>query len=173
MGDLLMASRSVAWLVGLFALAPCFAAERWEYDVAVDSMTSKRTLTASLSSSNSLSLNSPYSGPNFGRLFVRQHPVHGVDVAVVIDKGQIICDISNGCNIAVRFDDKPVTTFLAVRPTDYSSTTLFFRGSARFIAAARQAKRILIQMTVFQHGQQVLEFDASAPLTWPIPSTKP
>lgn len=154
-------------LVGaMFAPGPA-AAGGWEYSTNIDKMTSKKTVHAVIRSSNSLSLQFPYRGANFGRLVVGQHPKYGTDVIVDVDKGQILCRSYDGCSISVRFDSAKPSTFSATPPADHSADHVFFENAQRFIASARKAKRILVQLTFFQSGTQVLEFEVDEPLRWP------
>lgn len=154
--------------LAIAALAPEAAAgESWDYSTSIDKMTSQKTVHAVIRSSNSLSLQFPYKGSNFGRLLVRQHPKYGTDVIVDVDKGQILCRSYDGCSVSVRFDSGKPSTFSATPPADHSSDTIFLQNAQRFIASARKAKRILVQLTFFQSGMQVLEFEVDEPLKWP------
>lgn len=141
-------------------------ADGWEYETSTDQMTSRRTVTARLFTPRALSLDFPYKGDNWSALFVRQHPQHGLDVALSIEKGQFTCS-SIECSVTVRFGDKPPMRFGGNRPSDHSSTTIFLDNPKRFIAEAKQAKTILVQSTIFRNGAPVLTFYSSDPLTWP------
>jgi hypothetical protein len=142
-------------------------AGNWEYKSEADKMTSKVSARATLRSDNSLDLGFPYSGHNAGRITVRQHPRYGLDVIIDVDKGQILCHTFNGCPILVRFDQKPPRTFSGTEPADNNSTVAFIRDAKGFIAEATRAKRILVQVQMFQSGAQTLEFTAPTPLAWP------
>lgn len=158
---------SIKKIIVLGAALSCLSAYAdWKYSDLTDAMTSKKTKLASQVSINTLSLSRPYQGENFGRIFVRQHPTEGLDVLLTVDKGQIICNNYNGCNVSVRFDDSPPVQFSAGGTTDHSSTTLFLKNEKKFIASASKANRILVQLTMYQAGQQVFEFFAAEPLIW-------
>lgn len=159
-------SLSLLFVGAMLAPGPAVAAG-WEYSTNIDKMTGKKTLHAVIQSTNSLSLQFPYRGANFGRLVVRQHPKYGTDVIANVDKGQILCRSYDGCSISVRFDSAKPMTFSAIPPEDHSSDTLFLQNAQRFIASARKAKRILVQLTFFHSGTQVLEFEVDEPLKWP------
>jgi hypothetical protein len=159
-------------LAALTAALPVLAcAGQWQYDTVPDKMTSKVTATAILTSDNSLDLAFPYKGANYGRINVRQHPRHGLDVIIDVDKGQILCRSYSGCPILVRFDDRPPRTFSGSEPADNNSTVAFIRDARGFIAEAKRAKRILVQVNMFQQGAQTLEFSTPAPLAWPPGNT--
>lgn len=138
----------------------------WVYGDHKDAMTSKASYYAILDSSNSLNLDFPYRGHNYGHLQVRKHPQYGLDVIFRIDKGQILCSSYNGCPIEVRFDDAPPMRFEGTEPADNSSDTVFIKGATRFIAAAKKAKRILVRVNIYHSGAPVLEFYVSKPLEW-------
>lgn len=141
-------------------------ADQWDYRVATDKMTGKASNFASITSNNSLSLEAPYSGPNYGRLIVRKHAQHGLDVLVSITKGQILCPSYSGCSVKVRFGDGQPMTFSANGPEDLSSTTVFLRNAQKFIDQTKKTKSIKIQMNIYQAGGQVLEFESPIPLVW-------
>lgn len=150
----------------LFVLAGPALAAGWDYDISTDKMTGKTSSTARVGSDNSLSFGFPYKGPNSGSLYVRQGPGKGLDVLVTIEKGQMICSAS-GCTVRVRFDEGQPMSFGASRPSDHSSTALFLDSEQRFVTQARKAKKILVEFTAYQQGNQVLEFSTAEPLKWP------
>jgi hypothetical protein len=137
----------------------------WDYETDQDKMTGKKTVMATMASTNSLALDFPYKGENHGHLMVRQHPQYGLGVVFSVDKGQILCRLSE-CEISVRFDESPPMKFSADPPADHSSNHVFLRDRTRFINAAKKAKKILIQVTMHTNGAPILEF-ATAPLVWP------
>lgn len=152
--------------VALFTSLASASAESWTYQEDVDKMTSKVTTYASLDSSNSLRLSAPYSGENTGWVTVRKHASMGLDVMVVIRKGQILCPSYSGCNVKVRFGEGQPVTFSALPPSDHSSTSVFIRNAQSFIDKAKIAKTIKVQLEIYQNGPQILEFEASEPLSW-------
>lgn len=158
--------KSVAAIIAsIGALCASGAHAKWLYSSDVDKMTGKTTRWAQIISTNSLSFAFPYDGPNKGYLSVRQKSPKDVDVVVVIGKGQILCSRVDGCPIKVRFDDAPPVTFVGAPPSDQSSDTVFIATPTRFLASAQKAKRILIQLNVYQNGAPILEFESAEPLT--------
>ena len=162
-------------LISLTASAAfAHAAESWSYEVDEDKMTSTATTFASLKSDNVLSLPFPYKdSENRGSLYVRQAIGKPVDVFVTIKRGQILCPgYGDGCEVTVRFDnDKPIR-FRAIGPNDHSSTTFFIRNTGSFLSGAKKAKRILIQFTMYNAGDQTLEFNPMKSLEWNGASAK-
>lgn len=161
-------------IILLSALLALPALAGWQYDESADKMTGKKTTTAVIESNNSLALGFPYKGQNNGRIFVRRHPSYGLDVFVTVQKGQILCRSYDGCNIAVRFDDGQPVKFSGKSAADYDSTVVFLGNTSRFIEAAKKAKKIFVQLTMYQAGAPVLEFYADKPLLWETPKiTRP
>lgn len=153
-------------LMVLALLSSSAIAGQWRYEDSTDKMTGKKAGTAALVSDQSLSLPFPYAGENRGTLMVRNHPTYGLDVIVGVDKGQIICRTYDGCRLSVRFDDGKPQRFAAMPAADHSSEFVFIRDKKRFIAAAKKAKRIFVQLPMFQAGDQVLEFSTPVALVW-------
>ena len=138
----------------------------WEHRSYTDQMTGKPAKTASLESSNELSLDYPYQGSNGGRLTVRQSPQFGLDAFIEIERGQMLCGV-DGCTMPVRFDDGKPQNFSMVSAADHSSTILFFSNTKRFIEQARKAQTIRAGVNLYQGGQPGLVFETPVPLEWP------
>lgn len=124
-------------------------------------MTGKMTKTARVISTNTLNLDFPYNGAQNGYLTIRNHPQYGHDVIVRIERGQLLCDISDGCTLMVRFDDDAPQAFTALEPADNSSESLFISNYKRFTTRLKTAKRVRIQLNIYQEGAQYLEFDTT------------
>lgn len=139
----------------------------WQYQHETDKMTGKEARHALAESNNTLSLAFPYSGRNHGNLQVRQHPKYGLDVIVYVDKGQLLCrSHDDSCAVMIKFDDAQPIHFSGTPSADHDSKVIFLRDARRFINRAQKAKRILVQVSVFQNGDQILEFHSSNPLQW-------
>ena len=137
----------------------------WQYEATVDQMTDGKGRTATLVSENSLSLDFPYQGRNMGTLIVRQHPRHGLDVILLVDKGQIMCR-SSDCPVIVRFDDAKPIQLAGTPPQSHDSNIVFLGQSKNLVAQAAKAHRILVQFNMFRAGGQTLEFKVDTPLEW-------
>lgn len=157
----------------VFLLMVSGAHANWGYSEDTDRMTSKSTTHASIRSDNSLRLDFPYKGDNYGQITVRQHPKHGLNVIISIDKGQILCSSYSGCPVEIRFDDKPPMRFSGTGPADNSSDTVFLSNAPRFINEAKKAKRILVSMNIYKSGAPLLEYSTTAPLQWGKKSAEP
>ena len=109
---------------------------------------------------NTISLGFPYEGAQHATLYIREHPQHGKDVILTIEKGQLLGSDYHG-KVLVSFDDDKPRAFSSVRPADLSSDALFLRGGAFpvFINRLKTAKTLRIEVPVYQAGNQVLVFD--------------
>lgn len=155
--------------VALFSLSVQSFAASWEYENKVDKMSGEDAKMAWVRSDNSLNLQFPYSGPNYGSLWIRRHPKYGTDVIVKIDKGQVLCRSYEPCSVMVKFDDAKPVRFTGTPSADHDSTMVFLDPVSKFIAQAKTAKKILVQFTVYQAGDQILEFSTPNTLNWSSP----
>lgn len=140
--------------------APVIGAQ-WNYSHDADPMGNGTTHFAQVLSSNTVTFDSPYDGPQHGLLTLRTHPRHGKDVILAIERGQILCRSYEDCNILVRFDDGKAATYSAVGPADNSTESVFIRNYPRFVAGMLKAKRVRISVEIYQEGSPVFEFDVT------------
>lgn len=154
-------------VIGVAALVMSQASiAQWSYQTDIDKMTSKKTVEASLTSDRGMTLRFPYQGQNYAGLSVRKREGGPVEALFLVEKGQIMCGVRS-CTIRIRFDDGEPMTFSGRKPSDHSSTAIFLDNPARFVTAAKTAKRrILVEVDMFQNGTQVLEFSAPQALAW-------
>lgn len=132
----------------------------WDYSEPTDEMGRGRIFIAMVQSTNTISLGFPYEGEQHATLSIREHPQHGNDVYIKIEKGQLL-DSDYNSKVMVRFDSDKLMAFPSVRPADLSSETLFLRGSAFpvFIGRLKTAKTLRVEVPVYQAGNQVFVFD--------------
>lgn len=140
----------------------------WEYSQSQDDLSGKKYPLAVIKSDRSLALPYPYDGENYGTLWVRSHPKHGLDVIVSIEKGQILCRGSEyrRCQFGIRFDDEAPEGFTAWQAADGSSNIVFAAYPEWAIKKLRKAKKITVELLMFKAGNQVLTFTAEEPLKW-------
>jgi len=134
---------------------------KWEYATYEDEMTSKKTRIARIESSNEFYLDFPYDGPQRGVLQVRDHPRHGKDIIVTVQKGQILCSSYSGCPILARFDDNQPIKFTGSESNDSDSTIVFINNYSKFVDNLIKSKKVKISLGFFQNGSHVLEFDVA------------
>ena len=141
----------------------------WTYREDVDAMTDKQTHFACVTSSNEVRLAPPYSDVR-AELCIRQSPRYGLDAYIrLLGDGQIICRSYNNCAVKVRFGDGAQQSFSATDSADGSSNITFFTNASRFVSGAQTADVTRVQMTFYQAGDQVVEFNTKG-LEWPRPT---
>lgn len=134
---------------------------QWRYQQDSDPMTSAVTSFAQVTSSNTVEFERPYSGAQHATLLLREHPRHGKDVIMSIERGQILCRSYEDCNVLVRFDDGKPVTYSGIGPADSSSESVFIRNYPKFLTNLKKAKRVRISTEVFRQGSPIFEFDVS------------
>lgn len=134
----------------------------WTYHQATDKMTSKSIKFAQIMSNESLDLEFPYEGLNYGHLILRKKD--GLDIYLEIDKGQISGGYENNF-ITVRFDEEKAIKFSYSEPQDGSSNLIFIDNEFKFLSNLKKSKKTLISLPLYQSGNQILEFK-TADLKW-------
>ena len=138
----------------------------WDYQAEKDPMTDGVTYTACTTSTNQVALNLPYGTVN-AELCVRQSPKYGLDVIVRLDgDGQFMCQSYEDCRVNVRFGSAPQQHWMAIGPSDNSTTAIFLRKQSRVVAALKNAPTTLVEATFYDAGDQTMQFN-TAGLVWP------
>lgn len=132
---------------------------QWRYTRSEDSMSGQVSHTAIVTSTNQFEFGFPYAGPQRGELTIRRHPRWGNSVIFAIERGQILCNSYSSCPIRVRFDDGAPRTLSGNEPADNSSEYVFLPGYNDFVSRLQKAKRLRIEVNVFQQGAVMAEFD--------------
>jgi len=139
----------------------------WSYNSQTDLM-GRQELMAETLSTNEVSFNFPYEGPQRAHLTVR---VRGkqAEVLFALPKGQFTCtrDIENNCIIAAHFDnDSKIRYFAVAHGTDLSNNVWFIMntrvkiyGIASFYDCIRKAKTVSIEASVYQEGSRIFQFN--------------
>lgn len=135
--------------------------QQWRYDRSDEGMSGKAVISAQVISTNTINLDFPYSGSQHGTLTLRRHPRWGNDVIFRIERGQILCHSYGDCTINVKFDDGKVIRLNGNPPEDNSSEVVFIPGFSTFSKQLPNAKRVKIEVSLYQAGNQVFEFDVS------------
>ena len=129
----------------------------WKYETKINKMTSAKDLFCTVQSNESLNLDFPYEGVNFGTITVRKMD-GDVDILISIMKGQIYGGYENEF-FKARFDDGKQITFSFLTPSDNSSETIFVENTSKFLKKLKLSKKVLIQIPLHQNGNQILEFN--------------
>ncbi|WP_369769270.1 hypothetical protein [Flavobacterium sp. WC2416] len=129
----------------------------WKYDTIENKMTSVKDIFCTIQSSESLDLKAPYDGVNYGTLTVRK--MNGkTSIIISIMKGQISGGYENEY-FKARFDDQKQITFSYLGPADNSTEVIFVENKSKFLKLLRNSKKVLVQIPLYQNGNQILEFN--------------
>lgn len=134
---------------------------QWSYDTSSEGMSGKSVRTAWVYSSNTINLGFPYQGEQHAKLLLRRHPRWGNDVILLIEQGQVLCHSYGDCYVAVRFDDEKLRRYEGNPPSDNSSESIFIPAFGTFMKELPSAKKLKIEIQIYQAGNQVFEFDVS------------
>ena len=141
--------------IAVDSIAPTVS-NNWQYHQSIDKMTSKSTKFAEIISNESLNLEFPYDGVNYGRLTLRNK--NGLNIYLSIDKGQISGGYDNNF-ITVRFDEEKPIKFSYSEPQDGSSDVVFIDNEVKFLSKLKKSKKVLISLPLYHEGNQILEFN--------------
>jgi hypothetical protein len=118
-------------------------------------------------SSNIINLQSPYDGLQNAKLTIRKSPRFGKDVYLSIERGQIVLPYDNE-RIRIKFDDENSRWYGASQTSDHSSNLVFLTDYKTIVRKLLNSKIVRIELTLFQSGNHVLEFDTEG-LLWDRP----
>lgn len=131
----------------------------WKYETKINKMTGSKDIFCKLQSNESLDLDFPYEGANYGTLTDRKMDGE-TDILISIMKGQIYGGYENEY-FKARFDNGKQITFSYLTTSDNSSETIFVENRTKFLKKLKMSKKVLIQIPLHQNGNQILEFNTS------------
>lgn len=131
----------------------------WRYSSHEEGMSGKATRYATVTSTNTINLDFPYSGSQHATLSFRRHPRWGNDVIFSIEQGQILCHSYGDCSIGLRFDDGKVIRLQGTPPSDSSTESIFIPAFNTFMKQLPKASKVKVEVQLYQSGSPVFEFD--------------
>lgn len=143
------------------ALAESLVGQQWSYSSSAEGMSGQSVRTARVESTNTINLDFPYAGPQHGALVLRRHPRWGNDVIFSIEQGQLLCHSYGDCTVQVRFDDGKIIRLEGNPADDNSTEYVFIPAFSRFMKELPRAKTLKIEVSIYQSGNQVFDFDVS------------
>jgi hypothetical protein len=141
--------------------APPQPATSWRYSSAKDEMRGTEKFYAMLTSDNQVQLDFPYQGGSSLTLAVRKYGKEATDVLLFIDKGQVTCHMS-GCELAVKFDDEPVSSVHAHEAAGGSTNAVFIDYPTTFIKKMKASKHLMLELPLYQAGDKQFKFETAA-----------
>ena len=138
----------------------------WDFSFEKDPMTSSKNIWARIVSTNEIDQDAPYFSTN-ASITVRYMKKWGYDVLISISSGQIYGnEYSNQNYVMVRFDDDKPVKYWFNEAADGSSESVFIKKKNDFIARCKKAKRIKVEVPLYQGGRPIFEFSVDEPLKW-------
>ncbi len=131
----------------------------WSYRTDRDEMRNAETMFATIASVNDVPVTWPYT-PSPATLMLRRKPAEGLEVIILID-GQFTCSLS-GDRVAVKFDDGPIQRYGCDEAIG-GTGALFIRTPQRFLTNLREAKKVIIEMPVYQAGTVQMTWEITTP----------
>lgn len=139
----------------------------WNFSEKTDEMTDTKNVWASLTSDDYAYFDFPYDGGSYLKLTVRYMKKYGNDVMIQISRGQFNANEYRGTDyITARFDDGAPKKYYVNEPSDASSDCLFVRNKSEFIKKCKSAKKIVIDVPIYQGGRPTFTFTVDKPLEW-------
>lgn len=138
----------------------------WSYTTSEDKVRGGKSQFAWTSSTNTVDFDFPYNGGSRLDINIRRRPSDGLTAYLTIDKGQMLCDVNDGCYAMVRFDGGKARRFSMMGPSDYSSETVFIEDAETFLNRLRKSKTAVVELEFYQAGRPQFEFN-TAGLEWP------
>lgn len=138
----------------------------WEISKEKDEMDDSENVWASIVSDNVNDIGYPYNEVSL-TLTVRKMKKYGIDVIVQSSNGQIYGqEYQNDNYVTIRFDNNPATKYYFDTASDGSSDEVFLQKKSTFIANAKKAHTIKVEVPYFQAGRQLFTFTVDEPLVW-------
>ncbi|MEM5389603.1 hypothetical protein VSR68_39565 [Paraburkholderia phymatum] len=137
----------------------------WTYSEDDDEMRGTTTRFAVNTSLNAINLEFPYQGGSSVRIYLRKKGKGRQEAFFVLDKGQVTCGFE-GCYIAVKFDNGPVTRISASESTGGKNDAIFIDNAVQFQQKLLHASKLIVEIPIYEAGRQQFKFDVSQ-LKWP------
>jgi DNA-directed RNA polymerase subunit RPC12/RpoP len=141
------------------------AGTAWHYSEKIDPLDDGKTVEACIESDNEVTQDFPYHNVT-ATLCLRKSKKQGLNAYVYLNSnGQVLCQVYDGCSVAVRFDKRPPRQFHGVGPADHSTNIVFIEGEAIFLASIKKATTTIVEPRIYQNGDQNVIFN-TAGLNW-------
>jgi len=144
---------------------------QWSYAKVPDEMRKSASVRARLISQNSHQFDFPYHGGSKLSIIVWKLPdqpdvYDNYDVGLFLNKGQFSCSPVDRCEVRLRVDNDEIELYDAQGTDDSGLIWITENHETRFMSALAAGKRMIIEVSVFRHGDKQFRF-ALTPLRWP------
>lgn len=149
--------KRVGFALAVALLGPGAYAGQWVASTKVDQMTGVKRVQAMLRSAPTQSLG----GVSAALGVVAESDSDGAPPTVwlTVPKRQLYC--RPRCEVKIRIDQEPFRGVMATPSADGSYDTVFLGGEWLLIDELKRAKRLRIEVPVYQSGAHILEFSAA------------
>lgn len=130
---------------------------KWSYRTSRDEMRGTINTYAHVDSTNRVLLNFPYQGGTRTRLLLRKRADEELAVMIRIDRGQLPC--YDDCIITSKFDDDTVVDWTGSGSESGGNHVIFIDDANKFLMRLRSAKRLMIEVNIFNRGPTQFSFD--------------
>lgn len=140
----------------------------WKRYEDIDEMDGSTSVWCSITSTNYVNLSFPYKSAEL-KIVVRKTKEFGTDVYIRTSSGQIFgLEHNNDNYVRIRFDNKQPMKFFYNKPSDNSFDVVFLRNTKKFIAEAKKAEQIIVEVPFYQDGRCLFYFSPLIfKLEWP------
>lgn len=135
------------------------ALSEWKHEIKEDKMGRGSDEIATTKSLNELNLSQPYDGAQKASLSFRRLGKGVNEIVLSVQKGQIVCE-SAGCMVLFRIDSDEPFRIAMDHPKDGSSNVLVGDMTTNEQRKLLAAKSIFAEITLYQNGEQLVEFNA-------------
>lgn len=115
--------------------------------------------------SRPIKLPAPFAGMRTALLNIKVNSQRGQLAIVMLPNTVMACNAATGCEVDVRFDDGVASKWLVGPPSEGVHGALVFDDFERLVSELKKAKRMEIDLPVFQVGHRVVTFDVGG-LEW-------
>lgn len=123
-----------------------------------------KTKLAELRSTNRAQLDFPYRGGSTLEMNLRKRDSDDEpEVFFRLDRGQVPCH--SDCSLFSKFDSDEVKGWEGTGPKSHRGDTIFVDNSKEFLERLRTAKRLTVEVLIFNHGKFQYTFNVDG-LKW-------
>lgn len=127
----------------------------WIYSDKIDEMSSKKVYYAEISNTDS---------DRYTSRITLRNKNNSNDVLLYIKDAVINANV-NGVNMRIKFDNETPSRYYGSLADDGSYDVVFIHPTANFIKKVKKAKKIIIEIEIYNGGTNVLHFDVDG-LKW-------
>lgn len=155
--------RAAVWALALFTAFNSKATQAdWSYSTSTDEMRGHTVEMATIESISTITQEPPYARPARLQATVTRSD-KGQGFMFELTEGQFLC-AAKLCDVSMKFDSGQIIELKAAPAADTNSV-LYVQNPNLFVATAKMAKALIIEVPVYRYGKAQFKFDVSG-LEW-------